>query len=149
MGMRQLDAREAPCAIVLVQAADGPEMVLQGIDEGGGKDGHAVLAALAVADREDAPGEIEVLHPQLEAFVDAQSGAVKHAGDQRVPALHACEHRGDLVPREHGRQPLGAPRTGDAVHPWKLDAQHLAVEEEERGQRLVLRGGRDLPTGRQ
>ena len=33
------------------------------------------------------------------------------------------------------------PCRNDAIEPWNLDVQYLAVEEEEGGERLVLRGG--------
>jgi hypothetical protein len=46
--------------------------------------------------------------------------------------------------RQHGRQVAGLLRAHDAVEPRQLYLQHLLVEEQQRGQRLVLRRRRHL-----
>ena len=59
------------------------------------------------------------------------------AGQLRQQPLH-------LGPAEHNRQPRRTRRPLHAVEPRKLAPQHLAVEKQNRGQRLVLRRRSDL-----
>ena len=64
-------------------------------------------------------------------------------------AVNPREHARDLVARQHHGQPLRPPGRSIATEPRQVDAQHLAVEKEERAHRLILRGGCDAALGRQ
>jgi hypothetical protein len=46
-----------------------------------------VLAALAVANQHLAPLELDILHPQAQAFQQAHAGAVQQAGHQAHGAV--------------------------------------------------------------
>ncbi len=75
--------------------------------------------------------------------------AVEQRRHQARLALHAGEHGAHLVAREHDRQPRGCLGVDEILEPRQLDAEDLAVEEEQRRERLVLRRGRDVPAGRE
>lgn len=60
-----------------------------------------------------------------------------------LAAAELAEERGDLVSGENDRQARRPPRPDDALHPRNLDAEDVAVEKQERGQRLVLGRGAD------
>jgi len=55
----------------------------------------------------------------------------------------------DLGARQHDWHVLRTLGAGDAVEPRQLDAEHLASEEQQRGQRLVLGGRADLAIHRE
>ena len=64
-------------------------------------------------------------------------------------SLQMVENARHLVDREdHGKLdwPLGAL---DVVEPRQFDAQDLPIQEQQRGLRLILRGGGNLPVDRQ
>ena len=54
------------------------------------------------------------------------------------------EQGAHLVFGEYHRHVLRPLRAHHAVHPRQIGLQHLAVEKQQRGQRLVLRRGRHL-----
>ena len=114
-----------------------------------GQHRHPVLGALAVADHDLSKAEIQVLDPQPYAFHQAHSGAVKQTGHQGVRALHAFEDDGNLGRRENGRQALRLLRPSHVVQPGQIDAEHLAVEKQQRRKRLILGCRRDATRDRQ
>jgi hypothetical protein len=100
---------------------------------------YAILRPLAVANQNLAPLEIEILHPQANAFHQAHAAAVKQTREQRMNSLHPVENALHLVARQHHRQarrPLGSHH---AVEPRQVNAQDLPVQEQQGRQRLVLR----------
>src|SRR5439155_20351725 len=59
----------------------GGQMKAQGLDQGLGDHGPAILSALAVADVKLTLLQIDVLHPQLERLEQTQAAAVEEAHD--------------------------------------------------------------------
>jgi hypothetical protein len=116
-----------------------------------GQHHHAILAALAVADGELVPPEVEVVDAHRTAFLPPQPRAVEQAGHQPVQAvapLHRVEEAAHFLGRQDGGQSFGPPGP-QGVEPGQLDAQHLLIEEQQGVERLVLRAGRDVVVGRQ
>ena len=106
----------------------------------------AVLAALAVAHDDDLADEVDVLHAQAHAFEQAHAGAVEQAGEQAGVALaHARQQGLHLDVGEHDRDALVRHRATELLQPRHVDAEHLAVEKEQRAQRLPMRGRGDAP----
>ena len=107
----------------------------------------AVLAALARADGEFASGQVEVQHAEAQALGEPQAGAVEERRDQpalAVVAVELVEDGADLLPAQDDRQAgllAGADQLVELAH---LAVQHVAVEEEERAERLGLRRGADV-----
>ena len=71
---------EALIQIFLVDLAGPGQVVLEGLDEGGGEDGEAVFQAFAVPDDELVEAEIDVLDPEADAFHDPKTGPVEELG---------------------------------------------------------------------
>jgi hypothetical protein len=114
-----------------------------------GKDGGAVAATLSVAD-EDLPAlEVDGLHAHARAFEETQPRAVEEERHEMRDPVHATEHGLDLGVCEHRRQAGGSLCAHETVEPWEVPSQHLPIEEEDRGQRLVPSGGGDLLGHRQ
>lgn len=59
------------------------------------------------------------------------------------------EQRPHFRLRQHRRHPLRPFGADHLVHPRELQAQHLAVKEQQRRQGLILRAGGDVPLDRQ
>ena len=59
------------------------------------------------------------------------------------------EHAADLLAGQDDGQALGPLRADDAVEPWEIELQHVAVQEEQRAQRLVLSRGGHLALDRE
>ena len=124
------------------------QMRSQWIDQRAGQDRHSVLGALCVAYNDLAVFEIDVLHPQRQAFAQSQSAAVQQTGDETVLSTQAPDHRLNLVAAQHRRQPLRAPGPDDVLQPRQLDLEHFLVQEKQRRQRLVLRRCRHVSIDR-
>jgi hypothetical protein len=105
---------------------------------------HPVLVALAVADDDLVRGEVDVLHAQAAALQQAKSRAVQQERHEPWHAVEPLQDGANLVPRQHDGEVQGPLGANDVVEPRKLDSEHLAVEEEQGAQSLVLGGGRDL-----
>jgi hypothetical protein len=142
--MGQLDARESRPSIGLEQHSHAGQVMPHGIDEGTREHRHAVLAALALAHHDLVPHQVHILHAQLQALREPQARAVQEPRHERVLARQSAEERAGLVLREHDGQATRALGARDSIQPRHLDSQHLAVEEEEGGERLVLRGRRNM-----
>jgi hypothetical protein len=61
-----------------------------------------------------------------------------------VNAAELTDDGADFVTGQHHRQAGGSLGTDDVVEPRQLLREHLAVEEEQRAQRLVLGGTGDM-----
>jgi hypothetical protein len=109
----------------------------------------AVLVALAAADDDLIGGEVDVLDAQATTLEDAQARSVKQAGHEPWRAVEPVEHNTDFVTGRDDWKALRAFGAYGVVEPGQGDVEHVAVEEQERAQRLVLRGGRDATLHRQ
>ena len=67
----------------------------------------------------------------------------------RDDAVEPLKDGANLVTRQDDGQMLGPLGADDVVEPRELDAEHLAIEEEQGAQRLVLGGGRDFVVNRE
>lgn len=76
-----------------------------------------------------------------------QARAVEQARHQAPGAVHGSEQPFGLRDTEHRRHPHQALRAHDPVEPRQGLLQHLLVQEQQRGERLILRRRRDVPLG--
>ncbi len=83
--------------------------------------------------------EVEILDAQRESLEKAQPGAVQQARNEPVHAPQMRHQRAHLRTREHDRQPAPRVRARHRADRAELSFQHVAVEEDERAQRLILR----------
>jgi hypothetical protein len=103
-----------------------------------------VLVALAAADHDLVGGEVNVLDAEPAALEHAEAGAVEQAGHETRHAVEPLEQGTDLIAGKDDGQPLRALGAHDAGEPGKVDLQHVAVQEPEGAQGLVLGRGRDV-----
>jgi len=57
---------------------------------------------------------------------------------------HCRQQARDLIPAQHHGYALGGVRPADFLHPGEINAQHAFIEEEQGGERLLVRGRRGL-----
>lgn len=114
-----------------------------------GKQGHPVPFPLPSPDPDLPLFEIEILGPQPRAFHEAEPRAVQERSHEARCPGQAIQDPGYLGAGEHDRNPSRPPGTDQAVEPVELDPQHLAVEEQDRAQRLVLGRRADDPLDRE
>ena len=93
--------------------------------------------------------KVDVLDSQPQALHHAQPGAIEQARDQPSRARQLAEQPFHLRASQHHRQARRAGRPLHAVQPRQFAPQHLAVQEQDRRQRLVLRRGRDVALRRE
>jgi hypothetical protein len=61
--------------------------------------------------------------------------------------VQPAEDGAHLVPREHDGQPRRPPGANHVVDPRHVDPEDVAIQEEHRAERLVLRGGGHVAVG--
>jgi len=128
----------------------------------------AILAALAVAHDDHLADQVDVLDAKANAFEQAHAGAVEQVGEQAGLAAAASAAASSFAsastsfaalpvlahPRQQGlhldvteddRDALVRHGTAEPLQPRHVDAEHLAIEKEERAQRLAMRGGGNAP----
>ena len=93
-------------------------------------------------------GEIDVLDAQLEAFAQAQTGAVKQARHQPSGSFQFAEQRAHFRFGKNNRQTYRPLCPHHSIQPRQFQRQHLRIKEEQRGQRLILRRRGDVALGR-
>lgn len=106
------------------------------------QDGLPVLVPLAGPDRERVPGEVDVLDAEANGFEQAQARTVEQRRDEVRWAGQPGQDLRHFAAVEDDRQVLADRGTHEVVEPWRLDAEHFAVEEQERREGLVLGRGR-------
>jgi hypothetical protein len=147
--MWQLCAGEATPNRAVVARLHRLEVLLQRRDQRLGQDRRPVPGALAAAHDQLPVFKLHVLDAQRECFAQPQARTVEQAADQPILAVQVREHVLHFAGREHHRQVPGLLRPDDAVEPRQLDLRDLLVEEQQRGERLVLRRRRHLAVHRQ
>lgn len=100
--------------------------------------------AAAIAHDDLAAREVEVLDAQLQALLQPQARSVEQARHEPVHARQVSEHPLHLPAREDDRKPGRPARAHDRVEPGQRRLERLAVQEEDGGERLVLRAGGNL-----
>jgi hypothetical protein len=101
--------------------------------------GHSVPTALAVTHRYFAALKDDVLYAQAVAFHETQTAAVEQQRHDPRHAGQLAEQGLDLGARQHDRNAVRALSAHEIVEPTDLEVQHLAVQEQQRSQCLVLR----------
>lgn len=86
--------------------------------------------------------EVDVLDAKLEAFGEAESGAIEQAGNELRRAVERGQQPAHLVAREHDRQAGRRAGADDAGQVSEGAMEDGIIEEQERAEGLVLgRGG--------
>ena len=98
-----------------------------------------------IADRELASPEVDIFHPQRQRFEETQARTVEQLQDELRRRRRLADDLAHFVNGEDNRQTLGPLRANDVVDPRQRLLQHVAVEKEKCGERLVLRRGAHRP----
>lgn len=121
---------------------------MQGLDDGVGEHGDAVVVALAVADDDLMVVEVYILDAQAHGFHDAQTTAVHDLGDEFLHAGQVIYHSFDFVFGEDGGDGSSTLRAefveGGFVN---VNVKNVAIEKEEGAENLILGGGGNFPMG--
>ena len=108
----------------------------------GGQHRPTIAVALPRAHGDLVTVEVEILDPQTQHLEQPEPAAVEQEHDQALDSGELSDELPRLVARQHDRQALRSAGAGRVGQRAKVDPQDLAVEEEERGERLILgRGG--------
>src|SRR6185369_6203687 len=99
----------------------------------------AITVSLAAPDDDLVPCEVDVLHTETAAFEESEPRAVEQRRHQPRRAVELCKDGTHLVAREDGRQATRRLGANEVVEPWEILPENLAIQEEESGERLVLR----------
>src|SRR5207253_1771507 len=91
----------------------------------------------------------ELLHSSSQRAPETPAAALASIRDPPRSASWLREQRAPLIAAQDHGQLLGGGGARDVVEPRELDPEHVAVEEEQRLQRLVLRGGAHLAVHRE
>jgi hypothetical protein len=134
--------------VLAVEFGDADHVIAQGWHQAGRQHRHPILEALAVAHENLATLEIDILHPQAQAFHDAQTSAIHQPTDQGIGAFQPRKQRGNLGLRQHHRQAARGLGRLDIIEPRQLDTQHLTIEKKQCALGLILRRGGHLPRHR-
>jgi len=141
---RQLDPACALPEIPVVLLLDGFQVPAQLGADDGWKRRDPILVAFAGANDDLMPPEINVLHAEAGAFEKAQAGAIHEDGHEARSAAELADDSPYLVAREYDWQSHWPFRAHDVIEPRQILSEHLAIEEQQRAQRLVLRRRSDV-----
>jgi hypothetical protein len=113
-----------------------------------GEEGDSVFAALAGSDDELVRVEVDVLHPEVGAFEQAQAGAIEQGCHEPGDAIELVEQRFDFARVEDDGESDGLLRADEIVEFARVDLQHVTIEKEQGGEGLILGRRADLELGR-
>lgn len=100
---------------------------------------HPVLVPLPAAHGDLPARQIHVLHPQAQALHQPEPRAVEQRRHQERHTVQHAQDARHLLGREHHREPVPSLRADRMLRQCQRPPQHVPVQEEQRGQRLVLR----------
>jgi hypothetical protein len=135
--------------IPFVEVAHPLKVPKQGLHQAGGKDSDAVLLTLAVAHRQLAAIEIDVLHSQSRAFEQPKARSIHQGGHEPQTSREPRQDLADLVAAQDHGQALGSLGARHGLEARKGPLQNAAVQKQDRTEGLVLRRSADLAPGRE
>jgi hypothetical protein len=143
-GLRQGDGTCSHADISLVLHPDCRQVRTQSLDQDAGQDRSAILLALTSTNDDLTAIEVDVFCPQVQRLEQAQARAIQECAHQPDRTLDVRRKAARLFPPEHDRdvyRPLGVDQV---AQPLEFAPKHLLVQEQQRGQGLVLCRGADL-----
>lgn len=143
-GQKTGQAHRNMVGLVLGRPCPGQiQLVFQGWGEAVGEEHDSALVALGLVDVESALFEVEILDAEVQGFADAQATAVEEvdeeAGGITVDIRNVGQELEDVLTvraMAEGGGSFGA----QGINRSKLGFEHVAVEEEQGIERLVLTG---------
>jgi hypothetical protein len=114
-----------------------------------GKGNDAVAMSFRVPDDDSVFGVLDVLDAQPQALEQPHAAAIEEHRDEARRSSHPSDHGAHLRPAQNDGQPPGPLRAHDRGQTGKGLLEDVAVEEEYRRHRLVLRGRAHAGANRQ
>jgi hypothetical protein len=145
----QLGPPEALAQVAIVRQPHSLQMLMKDIPQRGRQHGHSILAPLAVADDQKILRKVDISDPEPQRFQEPQPRSVQQSRNEDRRRLQLSEHPLRLVSREHDRKPARPFRTNHMLQVGERLLQDVTVQKDQRVQRLVLGGCRDLLPCRQ
>src|SRR5262245_12778685 len=112
----------------------------RGFLQGNGQHPAPIPIALAGADDDLVAIEIDVLHPEPKALEEAEPAPVEQGDSEPLHPVQVLENRRHLVAGEHDGEMRRSSGPDEIVEPQQLGPEHVPIEEEQRTERLILRG---------
>ena len=128
----------------LVNRLHPSEMFLQRWNHWPGHCRDPVFVALPLADGDLAAFEVQILDPQAKGFEQPQAATVQQHGDEPLVAAQVCQDPRYFIDGQDNREPFGAAGANDAFEAVERLFQHTGIDKQDRRQRLVLGGCRDM-----
>jgi hypothetical protein len=127
-----------------MQLANSREVPAQFISSHLGQNGDAIFRSLAASDDDLAGVQVDVFHSESKCFEDAEAGSIEQDGDEAPGRREAADDRSHFVPTQEDRKADRPRCSDDALQPWHLAAENGAIEEQQRGERLILGRSRQV-----
>ncbi|MNC33852.1 hypothetical protein D3C75_822610 [compost metagenome] len=131
-----------------MQRPDAIEVLPQWLQQASRQQRDSILHALAITDDDLVASEIHILDPQTHRLHQAHAGAVQQSGNQSDLAVETRQQPLGFFAGQDDGQTLRALRTHHFTQPGQIDGQDMLVEEQQGGQRLILRGRRNIQIDR-
>lgn len=128
---------------------DTIKMARQRLDDSSRQDRRPILLALASANDDLLPFEINVFHAQLQTFLQPQPRAIQESDDDPPDTIEELQDASDLVATEDDRH---ANRHASARHVFDradVDVQRVAIQKQHGAERLILCRGTDASIRRE
>lgn len=141
-GFGQVDLAPSSGKFGVVELAYGFDLRGEAGATRGRQERGAVVGALAATHGDLVALEVDDLDAQGQRLVDPQTRAVEQLTQEPEGRVKLVEQGAHGRAGEHGGEVFGAAGALEAVEGGHVDLEHLAVEKDQRAERLVLRRGR-------
>lgn len=119
-----------------MEVTDSAQVLLERVLEDARQHGHPVLVPLAGTHGDLMEGEVEVLDPETERFLEPEPSAIEQRRDELGRSFHLVEQPQHLSSTEDHGKSLG-PLGPDGVEVTELAGEDVAVEEGEGARSLA------------
>jgi hypothetical protein len=147
--VRHLDPGVLLLAVSRPHHASCRDLLAQWRLQRGGQHHHPVLVALGLAHHDHLPLEVDVLDAQPQALHQPHARAVQQARHQGHRAFELAQHLRHFAGTQDSGDAPRRRRPLQLLHPRQLNPEHLAVEEQQRAERLLVGGRGDATLGGQ
>jgi len=141
-GMGQVDLTAASRKLLLMPLCHGIELGSQLIARPSRKQGRSIVLPFSTADHDLPSIEVDVLDADRERFEEAKAASIEELADEAKGRDEVPEQGEGVLPREDRGEVFGPAGAFELLEPGHFQVEDPFVEEEERAQRLVLRGRR-------
>src|SRR3989442_12726069 len=125
------------------------EMTRQRLNDSSRQDGWPIFLALASPNHNLPSFEIDVLHAQVQTFLQPKPGTIKESDDHPRDAIEILHDAGDLVAAEDDGHTNGHASARHVFDGVNVQVQHVAIQKQHCAERLILCRGTDASIHRE